>query len=116
MELGRSPGVAGSHAADALDERLAGDVAENDAAEALLQIGAGGLVVFGDDDATAIRGLKQHAQAGHIGPQGGGEDHDGTGEGGDGMHHPIQIGTLGNDAQVFVHGQNLGGPCTEDSL
>ena len=38
LELGRSPGVSGSHAADALDERLAGDVAEDDAAEALLQI------------------------------------------------------------------------------
>ena len=47
----------------------AGDVAKDHAAKSLLQIGAGGLVVLGDDDAAAAHGLKQHAQAGQIGAQ-----------------------------------------------
>ena len=32
------------------------------------------------------------------------------------MEHAFEIGTLRNDAKVFIHGQHLGGACTEDSL
>ena len=115
-ELRRSPGVSGSNAADALHQRLAGDVAEDHAAKSLLQIAAGGLGVFGDDDAAAVGGFKQRSQAGHVRPQRSCKENDGTGEGGDGVHHPVQVGALGNDAQIFVHGQNLGGASTENCL
>ena len=44
----------------------AGDVAEDHAAKALLQVGAGGLVVLGNHDAAAAGGLQQRAQPVHI--------------------------------------------------
>ena len=32
------------------------------------------------------------------------------------MQHAIEVGALGNDAQVLVHGQHLGGAGAEDCL
>ena len=63
-ELGGDPGIAGSDAVDALDQRGPGDVAKDHAAKTLLQVGAGGFVVLSDHNAAASHGLKQHAQAG----------------------------------------------------
>ena len=48
---------------------LPGDVAENDTPEALLQIAAGRLGIFGNHDAAAVGGFEQCFQASHVRPQ-----------------------------------------------
>jgi len=66
ISCGGLPGVAGSHRAHALRQGRAGDIAEDHAAKALLQVGAGGLVVLAITDAAAVGGLQQRTQPDHI--------------------------------------------------
>src|ERR1700750_837444 len=52
-ERGGGPDIADGSAAAALDQRPAADVAKDDSAKTLLDVAAGALIIFGDDDCAA---------------------------------------------------------------
>ena len=115
-QLRGHPDITHGDSADALDEGIATDVAEDDATEAELEVGIGGVRVFSDDDAAAAGGVEHLAHAGHVRAQGSGEQDDGSGKGGDGVEQPFEVGALGNDAQLVVRGEYLGCARAEYSL
>src|SRR5258708_2330936 len=115
-QLGRHPGISGGYATDALDQRVATDIAEDHPAKTELQVARGGVRVFCDDDPAATGRLQELAHAGHVGPQRGGKQDDGAWKGCDRVEKTLEIGALRNDPQFVMSGQHLCSAGAEYSL
>ncbi len=71
---------------------------------------------FGDDDDAGLDALRELEDGGEIGLEGGGEDDDGGAKVLERGAHFFERLALGDDAEIVLHREHLGGSGAEDGL